>query len=75
MIDYSTLHPKPTFFVAPVFYGGPIDGLRLYLVEGDTIRGTIKHRGGAYSLQGFRATGTDDAPGADEAVYEWEVST
>jgi hypothetical protein len=65
----SDLHPQPSFFVRPVFYGGPLDGWAGLLVEGDRVRGSVKHRGGTYSLQGFKSPTGDYE--ADDAVYEW----
>lgn len=67
-IFYGSLTQTPTFFVRPVYYGGPMDGLVGYLIEADRAKGAQAYLRGNYVLRGYRYS----CPTAAEAVYEWE---
>jgi hypothetical protein len=75
VIDYESLSPTHNgSYVWPIYYGGPLDGDRHHSVASADIKGSIRMRGGSYSLQGFRR---GKAPAGLEqfamefAVYEW----
>ena len=58
----------PTYFVQPVYIGGPHDGHRGVVTTPDRLRRFIDFGvRGAYRLDGCRA-------GGREAVYRWEAA-
>jgi hypothetical protein len=65
------LTKTPTYFVRPVYYGGPVDGLVGWLVEPDRLGERQEYAGGSYQFRGFRMS----CPTRADAVYEWEVAT
>lgn len=64
------LTQTPTFFVRPVYYGGPVDGLVGWLVEVDRLRDRQEYLHGCYVFRGYRRS----CPTRADAVYEWEAS-
>lgn len=66
------LTQQPTFFVRPIYYGGPLDGLIGWLIEVDRLRDRQSHMHGHYVFRGYRHSWHQC--GAADAVYEWEVS-
>ena len=69
------MSPEPaTPIVAPKYCGGPWDGGLGPLEPSTALLGTIRLRGGVYSLHGFEEEEGGDYP-VDRAVYLWEVET
>jgi hypothetical protein len=66
------LTQSPTYFVRPVYYGGPVDGLVGWLIEVDRLRDRQAYLHGHYVFRGYRHS--EHKCGAADAVYEWEAS-
>lgn len=64
------LTQSSTYFVRPVYYGGPVDGLVGWLIEVDRLRDRQAYLHGHYVFRGFRLS----CPTRADAVYEWEAS-
>ena len=78
-----TLSLRPnceTHYVVPAYFGGPWDGGFGAIEPASDVNGSIRLRGGSYSLQGFSSppnVATDallPQLTPDYSVYQWEPS-
>lgn len=72
-----TLYPNPTTpFLVPEFLRGPRDGEIGEMFDLSNLLGTIRAKGGNYSLEGFRHVSVHGLENVtpDHAVYVWSAS-